>query len=38
MYTNFCPSCSGADLVKNGHSENGMQRYRCKGCGKSFQA
>lgn len=22
---------------KNGHSENGTQRYRCKSCKKSFQ-
>lgn len=32
-----CPNCQGEDLVKNGHSENGTQRYRCKNCGKSFQ-
>ena len=32
-----CPSCNGDDLVKNGHSENGTQRYRCKHCRKSFQ-
>ncbi len=33
----FCPYCKQADLVKNGHSENGTQRYRCKCCKKSFQ-
>ena len=33
-----CPQCTAKDLVKNGHSENGTQRYLCKSCGKSFQA
>ena len=33
----ICPYCEQTDLVKNGHSENGTQRYRCKGCKKSFQ-
>ena len=32
-----CPSCDKTDIVKNGHSENGTQRYRCKTCKKSFQ-
>jgi transposase-like protein len=32
-----CPQCKKTDLVKNGHSENGTQRYRCKSCKKSFQ-
>ena len=32
-----CPSCESDDLVKNGHSENGTQRYRCKQCRRSFQ-
>jgi transposase len=32
-----CPICHGQDLVKNGHRPNGTQRWRCKGCGKSFQ-
>ena len=32
-----CPQCDKDNLVKNGHSENGTQRYRCKSCGKSFQ-
>jgi transposase-like protein len=27
-----CPYCQHDDLVKNGHSENGTQRYRCKAC------
>jgi transposase len=33
----FCPHCHHEDLVKNGHSENGTQRYLCKGCRQSFQ-
>ncbi len=33
----YCPYCHGDDLVKNGHSENGTQRYVCKSCRRSFQ-
>ena len=29
--------CGTEDLVKNGLSENGTQRYRCNKCKKSFQ-
>jgi transposase-like protein len=32
-----CRGCGSSDLVKNGLSENGTQRYRCNDCGKSFQ-
>ncbi|WP_417914327.1 transposase-like zinc-binding domain-containing protein [Candidatus Electronema sp. JM] len=32
-----CRHCGADDLVKNGRSENGTQRYRCNKCGKSFQ-
>ena len=32
-----CPFCQSDDLVKNGQSENGTQRYRCKACRKSVQ-
>lgn len=32
-----CPSCESTNLVKNGRSQNGAQRYRCKGCKKSFR-
>jgi transposase-like protein len=32
-----CPHCSSLELQKNGHSENGTQRWRCNGCRKSFQ-
>ena len=34
---NSMSACSGSDLQKNGHSENGTQRWRCNHCGKSFQ-
>ena len=29
--------CGAEDLIKNGRSENGTQRYRCNKCRKSFQ-
>ena len=32
-----CNFCGSEDLVKNGHSENGTQRWRCNSCKKSFQ-
>ena len=32
-----CAYCSSDDLVKNGHSRNGTQRWRCNKCKKSFQ-
>ena len=32
-----CRYCQSKDLVKNGHSENGTQRYRCNHCRRSFQ-
>lgn len=32
-----CPNCQSSDIQKNGHSENGTQRWRCKTCKKSFQ-
>ena len=32
-----CPNCESSDLQKNGHSENGTQRWRCIQCRKSFQ-
>jgi transposase len=37
MQTISCPHSSSKDLVKNGHSENGSQRWRCNTCRKSFQ-
>ena len=32
-----CSHCDSSDLQKNGHSENGTQRWRCNDCRKSFQ-
>ena len=32
----LCPHCKSSDLQKNGHSENGTQRWRCVQCRKSF--
>lgn len=32
-----CIRCGKADLQKNGHSENGTQRWHCKSCNKYFQ-
>ena len=32
-----CPHFEGSDLQKNGHSENGTQRWFCTNCRKSFQ-
>ena len=32
-----CIHCDSDDLVKNGHSENETQRWRCKKCKRSFQ-
>ncbi len=32
-----CPHCACAGAVKRG-SANGLHRYRCKGCGKTFNA
>jgi transposase-like protein len=32
-----CPHCERSNLQKNGHSENGTQRWFCTDCRKSFQ-
>ncbi len=32
-----CPYCAAAHLVRNGHA-NGLQRYRCQGCRRTFNA
>ena len=32
-----CTVCACDDLMKNGHSPNGTQRWFCKGCKKHFQ-
>ena len=33
----LCPDCNYSSIQKNGHSENGTQRWRCKSCKESFQ-
>ncbi|MFV0566936.1 MAG: IS1 family transposase, partial [Flavobacteriaceae bacterium] len=39
LHTNTisCPHCQSNNLVKNGHSPNGTQRWRCNTCSKSFR-
>ena len=32
-----CPHCGGEQLVRHGHA-SGLRRYRCRGCGKTFNA
>lgn len=31
-----CPSCGTLNIKKTGHSKTGIQKYKCKECGKSF--
>ena len=31
-----CPYCESSEVVKNGNSPTGNQRYRCKSCAKTF--
>ena len=33
---NCCPYCSSESIVKNGHTKNNIQRYKCKSCQKRF--
>ena len=32
-----CPHCAAGHVTRNGHA-NGLQRYRCRDCGKTFNA
>ena len=34
---NACPHCGSVEFSRNGHA-NGRQRYRCKGCARTFLA
>lgn len=34
MVAILCRHCGSDRLVKNGHSRNGKQMYRCHGCGR----
>lgn len=31
-----CPRCSGTDIIKNGHTHYGKQRFKCHDCGRQF--
>lgn len=31
-----CPACQVGRVVKNGFGSNGVQRWRCRGCGRQF--
>ncbi len=33
-----CPVCGCIHIVRNGHRKDGVQRYKCSDCGKSFVA
>lgn len=33
---NICPHCHGCNFVKNGHTKDNVQTYKCKDCGKRF--
>lgn len=33
-----CPHCDGTHIVRNGKRRDGVQRYLCRECGKSFLA
>ena len=35
--TPSCPHCAQARVVRNGQAD-GLQRYKCRGCGKTFNA
>ena len=32
-----CPHCKGARVVRNGRAD-GLQRFKCRGCGRTFNA
>lgn len=34
----LCPICGGTKVVRNGKRKDGVQKYCCKECGKSFVA
>lgn len=34
----FCPFCGSVHVIRHGRQADGTQRYRCKDCGKTFQA
>ncbi len=34
----FCPHCNSKAIKRNGHSKDGVQRYMCNDCKKTFNA
>ena len=34
----LCPACGFADVRLDGHEENGLQRFRCRECGRRYNA
>lgn len=32
----ICPHCGSFSIIKNGHTKNGVQTYKCKECSKRF--
>jgi len=34
----YCKGCGSKDLVKNGISPEGVQKYKCKSCGSTYRA
>lgn len=32
-----CYHCQSENVIRSGQTRNGQQRYRCKGCGRSFR-
>lgn len=33
-----CPRCGSADFCRRGHDAHGLQRWRCRSCGRAFSA
>jgi len=31
-----CPDCGSSDTIKYGKNNKGVQKYRCKDCGRQF--
>ena len=34
----YCKGCGSMELTKNGMTQEGVQRYKCKSCGSTFRA
>jgi transposase-like protein len=35
---NYCKGCGSSDLVKNGLSPEGAQKYKCKSCAGTYRS